>query len=770
MSSVGTSSHRAATFLGGLRVLELGDGVAGAAAAALLAALGASVTTVVEPNSAYRLSRPTGGQDHSLLALLLEHGKQAVELDPDAGPGTLATLLGPDGGNGSGPGAVDVVVVDRVDGMPAALQGLSASEYAGWVTSVNRAAWVTISAFGLSGPRRDDTATELTLAAASGVLASVRDARTGQPLKLAGYQSLLSAGQAAALAACHAVDLASDGRPAHLDLSAQEATIATGPMLALAHQFMNVHVQGGAKRYGAPASFYACKDGLIRISAMEDHQWRGVVTAMGSPAWAERFATTADRIEEPEEIDARIAEWTAHLTKAEAEARLQAEGVPATAMYSPAEILASPQLDFRGAIERTTLPSGDVAASVSARPFTLIEGASGDRRRRLRGLRVLEAGHVLAVPLAGALLGALGAEVVKLEDVTRIDMYRRRGPFIDGQESIDRAAYFAMVNHSKKSATMDLDADVRPLWDLIDRSDVVIENLGRRRADRLGISASALARSGRDLLAVSSSGFGHRGPQAEYRAYAYNLQTSFGLMYLTRNEAGEPAEMDMAWADLVSAYALATMVAAWAVAPEGAAPASADFAMSEVVAGRFNEFLAAASLDPAADTEVDRANELSPFAPNGVYRTANGWVALSVPDDLAFDGLRRALGNPEPLSQEQFSSRQGRFIERVALDAILADGVAAEDSGALVTRLRRCGVLADPVVAPSALADDEHLAHRAFFTVIDHPEWGRRQVIGIPWRPEGTGPIGLSPPPLFDPNPSSRTAAGSSGPQQRSDS
>ena len=48
---------------------------------------------------------------------------------------------------------------------------------------------------------------------------------------------------------------------------------------------------------------------------------------------------------------------------------------------------------------------------------------------------------MLAVPLAGALLGALGAQVTKLEDVRRIDMYRRRGPFIDREPGINRAAY-----------------------------------------------------------------------------------------------------------------------------------------------------------------------------------------------------------------------------------------------------------------------------------------------------------------------------------------
>ena len=62
------------------------------------------------------------------------------------------------------------------------------------------------------------------------------------------------------------------------------------------------------------------------------------------------------------------------------------------------------------------------------------------RRRSLRGLRMLEASRVLAVPLCGALLGAMGVEVTKLEDLPRLDMYRRRGPYIDGKAGIERIA------------------------------------------------------------------------------------------------------------------------------------------------------------------------------------------------------------------------------------------------------------------------------------------------------------------------------------------
>ena len=114
------------------------------------------------------------------------------------------------------------------------------------------------------------------------------------------------------------------------------------------------------------------------------------------------------------------------------------------------------------------------------------------------------------------------------------------------------------------------------------------------------------AKSNPDVLAVSSSGFGANGPHAEYSPMPTTFQASAALGYLTRNLEGRTAEIDIAWADLISAYALATIIAAWAVGPEGNVGAGVDFSMADLVIAHFNEFIAAASLDPEADDSDHR--------------------------------------------------------------------------------------------------------------------------------------------------------------------
>ena len=338
--------------LHGLRVLEIGDGVAGAAAGSVLASYGADVTTVRESSTRHGTAPRAiddDGAERSLLSMLLDVGKTVIAHTEDM---AFASF--------------DVVICDRVTG-PAAHSPTGTDDYVAMVEAVNPGTWVTISAFGLVGPRRDETASELVVAAAGGLLSLVSDVDTGRPLELAGSQALLSTGHAAALAACHGLSRRRhDGRPVHVDVSAQAATLATGPVLKVVGLLLASTPTGGAARYAAPAAFYPCRDGLLRISALEDHQWRGLTEAFDRPDWRDRFPGPADRIEHADEIDALIADVTRTRAKAECEATLQAAGVPTAAMYGPRDLLESAQFAARG--RWCPARSADASSSTSPGP------------------------------------------------------------------------------------------------------------------------------------------------------------------------------------------------------------------------------------------------------------------------------------------------------------------------------------------------------------------------------------------------------------------
>ena len=247
--------------------------------------MGATISKVASLKAVHRRGRPglPGAPDgSSLLAAILDDGKHFLgdtprsisELEQIVVAGTPETGRRP----------FDLIVVDRIGGPPYGIAEVGpAADYLRWAQNHIRVPLVSVTAFGLTGIRCDDVATELTLNAACGMLSAVRDAHTGVPMKLAGYQVLLSAAGAAALAGCHALDLSRGVAPTHIEVSAQESGIATGPLLAVTHLLLDCKGLFGEKRYGAPSSFFPCRDGLIRISAMEEHQWSGLVRAMGTP-------------------------------------------------------------------------------------------------------------------------------------------------------------------------------------------------------------------------------------------------------------------------------------------------------------------------------------------------------------------------------------------------------------------------------------------------------------------------------------------------------
>jgi crotonobetainyl-CoA:carnitine CoA-transferase CaiB-like acyl-CoA transferase len=347
-------------------------------------------------------------------------------------------------------------------------------------------------------------------------------------------------------------------------------------------------------------------------------------------------------------------------------------------------------------------------------PWTVTPGGPSRRRNTgIAGLRVAELTHVLAGPIVGALLGGMGATVVRLEDPDRLDIYRRSGPFADGIAGPERGAYYAVANHSKQSVLLNpehIGADVAAV--LAD-SDVLIENVGSSRLTRLGVDPRDLANTGRLTLRVS--GFGSDGPLAGYRVYANNVQSYGGLTALTTTADGSPARLGTVLADPLSSVVGAVVIAAWALNRNTSGGAVIDLSMSEVVASTVAEYVAAASTKHTPPTgDVRRFVDPS---------TDGRWVAV----ELA-----------------------GTQCEADGVDFVRAL-IATNRGDDAALKLQGAGISAAVVRRADELVNDSHLTERGFFPEIAHPDpdLGTARLVGLPWRFAGEGPLPLSPPPAL---------------------
>jgi crotonobetainyl-CoA:carnitine CoA-transferase CaiB-like acyl-CoA transferase len=563
------------SLLGGLKVVQLGTKVSASAAGKALLQLGADVS-ILEAG-AEELSDSGAPYDGvtERRERLLNAGKTRTH-NSVAGVKGRAMVA-----------SADVVLADIVDGTtPAFVDGDSSVDaYVRYVLASSVPAWVTISAFGISGSRRSWRATEFTTLAAGGILGHSRHGNDGEHIVPAGALSLRLAGCMGALAALHGLDrFASKGHAQHLDVSSQECVIGTGLVLEIAHALFECPGEGGSSRYGAPSGFFQCHEGSIFISVLEQHQWDGLRRAINDEELSALTSFDDRRVHGAQILDA-VERWASSRTAVECETILQSFGVPCTAVNSVQQFLertATAGREFPAAsVDREPLPCllSDTASSSSS------TGQWSHGQDRIAGLRVLDAGQVLAVPLATSLLGAMGANVTKAEDLSRLDVYRRRGPFARGIAGLNRSAYFNVINHSKRqSIVYDSQGDsLEELASVVAEAEVVVQNLGPSRSKRLGLDVDSLLRAHPNVLGVVSSGFGSTGAWSSYRAYGHNLHAFAGLVALTRDSAGHPADMGTPWIDPLTGVFMAILVSAWASSTARDRGLAVDVSMAELM-------------------------------------------------------------------------------------------------------------------------------------------------------------------------------------------
>lgn len=656
--------------LAGLRVAQVGAGMAAAVCGRVLADVGASVACL-------------GADRLSVLGEGLNDGK------PDAD--TIATA--------------DLIVTQDGPSV-AALRAANAS-----------AAIVVISPFGLTGPDAGHPATDLTLFAASGMsrlLTGQVDDASEPPIRPVGQQSAFIAGLAAACAAIHAVQA---GPSAVVDVSIQEAlaTLAMTELTRAGQTGKSWRRKREGDGNGSTVCILPARDGYAAISPREDRQWAAWLKAMGSPAWREepRFRTKADRAANWDALHALMSEWSRDFDKQAIADLAQDAHVPSFPLMEVMEHLGSRQLAHRGYFRDRTVGGRVVKAPGTPFGLTLSEGAPVPRPAGLMplsGVRVLDFSWVIAGPTTTRYLAAMGADVIKVEAPGRGDPGRA-------------SELHTVLGQAKRAIVLDLKKPeaVELARALAARCDVLIENFATGVMDRLGLGAENLRALNPNLTYVSASGLGRTGPEAHAVAYGTLLQSYAGFAGLNRHP-GRPPRIGFAWADPMCALMLAFITAAsvWRQAKVGGS-ARVDFSMIEAMLWTMAEPVLSAQID--GPPEPAGAGDPR-FAPHGVYPCGGDdqWVAVAVPSDAAWAGMCNVV--PGLVGMVSLAREVRREVGEV-IEA-WTRGLTAEDAAAA---LRAVGVAAEPVAGSAELLRSAHLAERGFWD-----GFGPGVLPGLPWR------------------------------------
>jgi crotonobetainyl-CoA:carnitine CoA-transferase CaiB-like acyl-CoA transferase len=763
--------------LRGYRVVDFTD-ERGLLAGQILADLGADVIHVEPPGgSRARRRGPFVGDredaEGSLLWWAYARNQRSIVLDPedDGDRRTLSRLLAT---------ADFLIESEAPGGMEARGLGYASlrHEHPGLI-------YVSISPYGSSGPKASVPATDLTLAAASGLLFMTGDADRPPVRVSVTDQSHLFAGVEAALGALVASQYRlRTGRGQQVDVSAQQAENAATQSDALSAFVGDRYTtrSAGGLVYGGIRIrlLYPAKDGFVSIAflfgatigagtarlmkvihekgfcdaATRDKDWIG---------YAELLTSGAEPLAEFERVKKIVERFTLSMTKDE----LLQLAVQRNLLIAPVatieDLLGSAQLAARdyfrehdrsgralryagpfARFSRSPIAYHRSAPRVDEHGSEILQQIAAARvdsgrpasdlsagARPLAGVKIVDLMWAVAGPTATRVLADHGATIVRVESPTRLDASRTLRPFRGGKASAEGSALFHTLNVGKEMMTLDLasDAGREVFRDLVRWADVLAESFSPQVMAKLGFSYHELALLNPALIVLSTSLMGKTGPLNTYAGYGNMASAWCGFYEVAGWPDRDPAGPWGAYTDFIGArYNAIAVLAALEHRERTGEGQHIDLSQAEASI----HFLAPALLDYQVNGRIARrtGNRDPVMAPHGVYpvRGEDRWIAIAAADDEQWTALCRVLQWAP--SDDDFDTPAARRARAELLDEALARRTAGWSGPELEAGLQAAGVPAALVLNGEDVARDPQLAARGHFLSIPHPEGGTTAIEG----------------------------------------
>jgi crotonobetainyl-CoA:carnitine CoA-transferase CaiB-like acyl-CoA transferase len=376
------------------------------------------------------------------------------------------------------------------------------------------------------------------------------------------------------------------------------------------------------------------------------------------------------------------------------------------------------------------------------------------RRRRgpLAGIRVADFCWMGVGSVATRLLADFGAEIIKIEDRVRIDtprklpLYKNEPARNFGEEKVDldpnRGGLFNNYCRNKLGVTINMRSPKgrRLAERLIAVSSVVSENFAPGVMERWGLTYERLCELSPDVIYARMSGYGHSGPNAEYRSYGPVVQAVSGLSYISGLPGKEPSGWGLSYMDNQAAYYNSAALL-FAIYRRNLTGQGTEIDVSAIEAGInlvgpvFLDVTVNGHTTRRPDFPTGNRLEWPPAAPHGVYPALGDdrWVAIAVFDDDQWGGLVRGLGHPSWTDDERFATQEGRHANQDVLDAHLAAWTAERDRHDVMELLQAHGVPAGAVQDARDINErDPQVAARGVFFDMDHPVIGNARFEGVP--------------------------------------
>ncbi|GAA3090733.1 formyl-CoA transferase [Pseudonocardia yunnanensis] len=361
----------------------------------------------------------------------------------------------------------------------------------------------------------------------------------------------------------------------------------------------------------------------------------------------------------------------------------------------------------------------------------------------LDGIRVLDMTHVQSGPSATQILAWLGADVVKLEaptgDITRQQL--RDIPDVD-------SLYFTMLNCNKRSITLNMKSEEgkKLFIEMVQKSDVLVENFGPGAVDRMGFTWDRLQEINPRLVYASIKGFGE-GPYTHYKAYEVVAQAMGGSMATTGFEDGPPLATGAQIGDSgTGMHAVAGILAALVQRNTTGRGQRVTVAMQHAVLnlcrvklrdqqrlehGPLNEYPNESFTDEVPRSgnasgggQPGWAVKCSPGGPNDyiyVIVQPPGWAPIA-----------NLIGRPELAEDSEWATPAARLNKLDKMFQLIEEWSSRLSKWDALAELNALNVPCGPILSTKEIIEDASLADNNMVVTVDHPERGAFKTVGCP--------------------------------------
>ena len=331
--------------------------------------------------------------------------------------------------------------------------------------------------------------------------------------------------------------------------------------------------------------------------------------------------------------------------------------------------------------------------------------------RALEGLRILELGPYVALPLTGRILASLGAEVIKVETNKVLDEMA----FIPAWS---RGAGQPEFQRNKKRISLDVRTPdgLAVFQKLLSISDVFITNFRRNILDRWGIDFPEVRSIRPDIVVMWQTGLGGIGPYYTYKSYGILVQHMGGVSLMSGEEGEPPATINTSYSDYhTGVFQPAAIIGALmrrAYTGDSATMESSIFKSGAVTAGP-------TILDYQVNQKTPSriGNRDFSMAPHGVYpcRGEDRWCAIAVQNETQWHSFIKILGSPGWSNEAEFSNLDVRLQNQERLDKLISEWTKTQDAEELMEMMQREAIPSSIVSKGQDLHGSRHLNDRGFY-------------------------------------------------------